>query len=66
MESRTPTELKKCYRVVIDSLATEGRVFKRDDVITAEDAPGEIESLLHAGVIEHAKEDARKSDRNLF
>jgi hypothetical protein len=33
-------------------LATEGRVFSRDDVLGPDDAPGEIESMLHAGVIQ--------------
>jgi hypothetical protein len=51
MEAPTLNETKKSYRVVVESLATEGRVFKRGDKLTAEDAPGEIESLLHAGVI---------------
>lgn len=54
MQSSSQNELKRCYRVVIDTLVTEGRVFQRGDFLTPEDAPGEIESMLHAGVIETA------------
>lgn len=62
---RISTDAKR-YRVLIDTLATEGRVFNRGDVLSAEDAPGEIESLLHAGVIETTEPRGAKADRNLF
>jgi hypothetical protein len=56
MEPQTLTESAPQYRVLIDSMAAEGRVFHRGDLLTAEDAPGEIESMLHAGVIERVGE----------
>lgn len=56
MERQPFTESKPHYRVLIDSLATEGRVFKRGDILTADDAPGEMESLLHAGIVERVSE----------
>jgi hypothetical protein len=52
MEQQILANSTKRYRVLIDSLATEGRVFSRDDVLGPDDAPGEIESMLHAGVIQ--------------
>ena len=52
MDSQNSSDSKKHYRVLIDSLVTEGRVFHRSDTLTADDAPGEIESMLHAGLIE--------------
>jgi hypothetical protein len=61
MEPRTLSDLKKTYRVLIESLVTEGRVFRRGDILTHDDAPGEIESLLHAGVIQPSEQ---KADRN--
>lgn len=51
MEPRT-LESTKRYRVLIEAVATEGRMFRRGDLLSPEDAPGEIESLLHAKVIE--------------
>ena len=60
MEHQTATQTKKTYKVLIDSLVTEGRVFHRGDILTPEDAPGEIDSLLHAGVIEPAAKESNK------
>jgi len=51
MDQRT-LESTKRYRVLIESLATEGRMFQRGDLLAPDDAPGEIESLLHARIIE--------------
>jgi len=51
MEQTTARDIKKTYQVIIETLVTEGRVFQRGDVIAPDDAPGEIESLLHAGLI---------------
>ena len=62
---RISTDAKR-YRVVIETLATEGRVFNRGDLLSAEDAPGEIESMLHAGLIETTDPAVSKSDRNLY
>lgn len=66
MERQTLTESAPHYRVLIDSLATEGRVFHRGDVLTAEDAPGEIESLLHAGIIERVGEPVPAADAKVL
>lgn len=66
MERQPFTESNPRYRVLIDSLVTEGRVFQRGDVLTAEDAPGEIESLLHAGIIERVGEAVSASDAQLM
>ncbi len=61
MEHPAATQTKKSYKVLIDSLVTEGRVFHRGDMITPEDAPGEIESMLRAGVIEPADETHKRA-----
>ena len=66
MERQPFTESKPHYRVLIDSLVTEGRVFQRGDVLIAEDAPGEVESLLHAGIIERVGEGVAASDAQLI
>jgi len=55
MEQRI--EQTKRYRVLIESLVTEGRVFRRGDLISAEDAPGEIENLLAATIVERLEPD---------
>jgi len=60
MEHQAAAQPKKTYKVLIDSLVTEGRVFQRGDMLAPEDAPGEIESLLHAGVIEATDQESNK------
>ena len=65
MEQPITKESIRQYRVLIDSLVTEGRVFKRGDLIGPEDAPGEIESMLHAGIITPVTADERSSGPSL-
>ena len=66
MERQPFTDSNARYRVLTDSLVTEGRVFHRGDVLAAEDAPGEVESLLHAGVIEPVGDAVSNADTKVI